>query len=222
MSMTIDQAITRAFLHAQRKATAPASGTPKYNALLGIADSMTKLWEAEPNMNWNSLYQLVTLTPVVSATDTYAMPTTINYVSKRESDKIRITNGTSTTNVGLVNANQLYRDKDKLVAADIGTNLVFSKAFDATSSLIGYNIQVPSYVYVTDITSGSQTVQVDRPMWLVYMMAAEFIRNDVVRSGQYDHLLALADIEMQKMKQANRGSYETVDLTWQPAGESWI
>jgi hypothetical protein len=40
--MTVDQAITKSFLHAQRKPTAPASGTTKYNALLAIADSMTE------------------------------------------------------------------------------------------------------------------------------------------------------------------------------------
>jgi hypothetical protein len=71
--MTVDQAITKAFLHAQRKPTAPAVGTTKYNALLAIADSMQKLWATEPDVEWDSLYQPgPTLAVTVTATDTFA------------------------------------------------------------------------------------------------------------------------------------------------------
>jgi hypothetical protein len=220
--MTIDQAITKAFLHAQRKPTAPAAGTTKYNALLAIADSMTKLWATEPDIEWDTLYQLVTLGVTVTATDTFALGATIDTISEREGDFVLITNGVNTAPVTLISPNQLYEYRYKLAAARIGANLKFSAAFPADSSYLTYNIKVPAIVFPTDITSGSQTVQVDDPMWLVYMMAAEFCRNDVVKQSQYDNLLALADQHMQKMKRANGGQIDVIGTPWAPAGESWI
>jgi hypothetical protein len=221
MSMTIDQAIAKAFLHAQRKATPPANGTPKYNALLGIADSMTKLWATEPDTEWDTLYSLVTLSSVVSATNVFALDATINDISEREGDAIRVTNGTNTTAFSVVSPNQLYEYRYQNAVARIGSNLKFSQAFASTSPLIGYSIQVPAILYTTDVTSGSQTVQVDDPMYLVYMMAAEFVRNDPVRVGQYNNLLALAEQTMQKMKETNGGQMDAISTPWTPAGQSW-
>lgn len=221
MSMTIDQAITRAYVHALRKPVGPNSGSTKYNALLAIADSMTKLWAMEPSVEWSSLYSLVTLTPTVTATDTFAIDATINDISNREGDYVLLTNGTNTQRVILVSPDQLYQYKDQIAAAKIGSNLKFSKAFVATDSVFGYNIKVPALLYPTDITAGSQTVQVDDPMWLVYMMAAEFCRNDVVKQGQYDNLLALAEQSMEKMKQTNGGQMAEVATPWTPAGAEW-
>jgi hypothetical protein len=221
MSMTIDQAITKAFLHAQRKATPPASGTPKYNALLGIADSMTRQWASEPGVEWDSLYSLETLAALVTATDTFALNSTIDNISKRPGDYILVTNGVTTCRYTLVPPNQLYLDRYKNSVARIGSNLKFSKAFVSTDTTIGYSIKVPSILYPTEITSGSQLVQVDDPMYLVYMMAAEFVRNDAVRVGQYSNLLALADEIMQKMKQVQGGQIEYVATPWAPAGAEW-
>lgn len=220
-TMTVDQAIAKAFLHAQRKATPPASGTSKYNALLAIADSMQKLWATEPGIEWDSLYQLVQLAATVTATDTFALGTTINDLSQREGDYVLVTNGTNTSEYRIINPNQLYQYRYEAAVARIGTNLKFSKAFAATDSVIGYNIKVPAVVYVADITAGTDIIAVDDPMWLCYMMAAEFARNDVVKQGQYDNLLALADQHMQRMKQANGGQVDAIATPWQPAGESW-
>lgn len=216
MSMTADQVITRAFLHAQRKATPPAVGTPKYNALLAIVDSMQKLWADEPDIDWDSLYQLKTLAVTASATDTFAIDATIDYLAKNELDPIRI--GTKTFK--LVRPKQLYQYKESDVCAQIGGSLKFSKTLD--SSLTGLSIQVPAIMKVDDITVGSNIVQVDDPTWLVYASAAEFNRNDLVKVSQYDNLLALADQVMQKMKNKNSGSIEEVAMTWTPEGESWV
>lgn len=220
--MTVDQAITKAFLHAQRKPVPPTAGTTKYNALLGIADSMQKLWAAEPDVEWGSLYSQVTLAALVTATDTIALDSTIDKISQTDGDPIQITNGVNTTRYTVVMPNQLDRYRNVCAVAKLGRNLKFSKAFTSTSSLLGYSIKVPAITYVADITAGANTVAVDDPMWLVYMMAAEFCRNDVVKQNQYDNLLALADEHMQRMKQANGGQIDVVATPWTPAGESWI
>jgi hypothetical protein len=222
MARTVDWVIQKAFLEAQRKSTAPTSGTSKYNALLGIVDNKQLEWASEPSVEWDSLYSVVTLAAVVSATDTFALTGTINYISKREGNPILITNGTNTSRFMLVSPNQLdeYRYDD--ACAQVGSNLVFSKAFSASSSLIGYSIKVPSMLYPTDITSGSQNVQVDDPLWLVYMVAADFVRNDVVKRDNYDLLLQLAAERMAKMKQANGGQQAAVATPWAPTGETWL
>lgn len=219
--MTVDSAIAKAFLHAKRKATSPTGS--KYNALLGMADSFQKLWATETD--WSSLYASVTLTALVSATDTFSLANatgTVDYISDREGNPIQLYDGTSYAKVYFVSPAQLYEYRFRLATAQIGSNLKFSAAFAADSQYIGDSIVVPAYLAVNEITSGSDTVQVDDPMWLCYMMAAEFCRNDVEKAGQYDNLLALADQCMQKMLANNGGQYETVVTAWQPEGESWV
>lgn len=221
MAKTVAWAIQKAFLIAQRKADAPASGTSKYEVLLDLADNMTKAWETEPGVEWDSLYSLETI-GTVSATDTFELPEEINYISKNENNPIRLTNGTSTVEYLLVSAKQLYKYRDSEVCAQIGRNLVFPKAFASDSALLGYDIQVPAILYADDITSETDDIQVDDPMWLAYMMAAEFARNDVVKQGQYDNLLAYANQCMERMKQANGGQLEEIAMT--PGivqGETW-
>jgi hypothetical protein len=218
--MKVTTAITKAFLHAQRKATPPAAGTTKYEALLAIADSMQKMWAAEPDVEWNSLYELVNIGNV-TATDEFDLDDSIDTISKREGDFILLKSGTLTTTVKIITPNQLYEYRYQLAAARVGSTLKFSTPFVSTDSTIGYSINVPSIVYPSDITAATNTIQVDDPMWLVYMMAAEFCRTDTVKGAQYDNLLQMADLHMQKMKAANGGQNDAVILNWQPDGISW-
>lgn len=216
MAQTVNWAIQKAFLHSNRKATAPAEGTSKYEAFLDIADSMSKMWASEPSVEWDSLYSLETI-GTVSATDTFDLPDEVNYISKSEDDPIRV----GTTAYKLVKPNQLYKYQDSNVCAQIGRTLKFAKAFTSDSAHIGESIQVPSILYTEDLTSGTDEIQVDDPMWLVYMMAAEFARNDSVKQDQYDNLLALANQCMERMIAANSGSLNEVSMNFNAAGESW-
>lgn len=207
---TADWVVGKAFLHANRKATMP-TGT-KYNALLAIVDSIQKLWEQEPDTEWGSLYSLETLTPVVSATDTYALPDTVNYLSRRQGEYVLVTDGTNTERYKIISPNQLYEYRDSKAVAKIGRNLKFSSEFDADSTLIGYNIKVPAITFCDDIDLGTDLVEVDDPMWLAYMSAEEFIRQDVVKRNTKNDLLELAGQVMAKMKQNNAGSLETIPM----------
>ncbi len=221
MSTTVTQVIQKAFLHAQGKSTAPTVGTNKYTQLLNLVDSLQKMWASEPDTEWNSLYSLVT-TATASATDTFDLDDSIDYISKREGDYIRVTNTTNTTAFKLISPNQLYDYRFRDAAAQVGRTLVFSRAFKSTDSTFGYNIIVPAILYTDDITTGTQTVQVDDPMWLAYMVAAEYVANNLIKATQRPRLLELADQLMQRMKQANGGQYETVASNWIPEGETWV
>jgi hypothetical protein len=182
---------------------------------------MQHMWADEDGVDWNSLYSLETI-GTVTATDTFDLPDEVNYILKDEDSPILVTNGTSTTTFKLVSARQLYQTKDSDACAQIGRTLVFSRPFTSSSSTLGYSIKVPAILYVEDITSETDEVQVEDPMWLAYMMAAEFNRGDIVKRDTYDQLLALAESCMTKMKTSNAGSVETVTSGgWSAQGESW-
>lgn len=220
MSKTADQIITAAYVEAKRKTPAPASGTPQYNALLAILDNMQKVWAAEPDIEWNSLYSIVN-NGAITATNSFVLDTTIDYIVKRETDPIytaTASTGVTRVNYPLVQPNQLYVNSDINVVAHAGANLLFPRSFVATDTNFGWNIYVPAILKVSDIDAGADVVQVDDPTWLIFMLAADFIRNDVVRQNQYGQLVAYAQEIMRKMKQKNQGQTEEVSTEWSPNG----
>jgi hypothetical protein len=216
MSRTADWVIQKAFLHAVRKATPPASGTTKYNALIAIVDSMQKLWATDPDAEWDSLYDSRVLSAAAGVGNTIALDADIDHLAKREDDPVLI----GTRPFKIVKPNQLYKYRDSDVVAEQNGFLVFPTTIDA--SLVGQAVTVPAILTVNDIVDGTSIVQVDDPMWLAYASAAEFDRNDIVKVAQYNNILALADQSMQKMKSNNSGSVDEVEMPWAPAGESWV
>jgi hypothetical protein len=218
----VDWVISRSYIHAQRKATPPAAGTNKYNVLVGIIDSVQKDWADEDGIEWDSLSSFVN-NGTVTATDTFDLDDEINYISKRQDNPILLVSpdGTQKLPVKLVAPHQLYKYRNSLAAAQTGRTLKFSKPFVSTDSTIGYSIVIPAIGYVDDLTSGSSLIQCDDPMYVVYMSAAEFDRQDVVKMGQYNNLLALAANKMQKMKSNNSGAMEEIALDFVAHGESW-
>lgn len=225
---TLDWVIGRAFAHANRKATPPAQGTPKYQVLAVIADDLQRQWANEPGTEWTSLYNFFTLPSTVTANqDTYALdPTTptIDYISKRAGDYIKLVSPdtTVTKHVLLIDPNQLYEYRYQDAMAQNKRNLIFSQKPTTGTTFLGYSIIVPGYQTVNDLINPTDVVQVDNPDWLAYACAAEYVRNDYVRGAQYPNLLNMADQAMQKMKQANQGQYESVASEWIPMGMTWV
>ena len=222
MSKTVEWTIERAFLHAKGKATVPAAGTSKHNAMLGIADTVQKMWAGEPGVEWNSLYALTELADAVSTSKTYALPDTVDTLSKRADDPVTITDTDGqVTRYAVVDPSQLDRQREAKVCAKIGRNIVFPQEFDADSNLIGGTITVPAILAVADITTTAQEVQVDDPLWMAYVMAAEFAQNDLVKVSNVPHLQDVANLLMQKMKDNNGGTMDELVRDWAPAGLEW-
>lgn len=217
MARNADWIIKKAYLLASRKATPPAEGTTKYNALLEIVDTMQQVWAEEPDTEWNSLYDLVDI-GTITATDSFELDDTIQYISKREGDYALATNGTNTQTYRIVSNNQLYQYRDDYVVAQRGRSVVFPKAFTSTSTVFGYTLKIPAIIYPDDIADGSDEVQCDSPLWLAYMSAYEFVRGDLIKQTTKTDLLDMANSLMDKMKEANGGQYEVVGTPWTPAG----
>jgi hypothetical protein len=218
---TADYVITKAYQTFKGKAVAPASTTTKYQAMLGILDSVQHDWADEPGIEWNSLYDVIA-TGTVTATNLFDLDDDIHYISKRQGDSVTLTKGTQTVEVLLVNPDQLYANRDNLACAQTGRKLRFSKPFTADSPYIGYTINVPAIQYVDDITSGSSLVQCDNPLYLADMLAAEVARNDTVKGGQYNNILDKAAEKMDRMKQDNGGQEDSIPrASFASAGETW-
>jgi len=222
--MTLSTVVTKAYLLATGKATAPASTTNKYSKLVGLANICQNMWENEPDVEWDSLYLTVTLAAPVTATDTFALSASIRELSHREGDYVRVVLADgSEVQYFLVKPNELqdYRLAGERVVARVGSNLVFSKAFESTDPEIGGSIKVPCYGFVSTLVNDTDVVQVDNPLWLCYMVAAEYCRTDITLNYRTDDLVARANQVMEDMKQAQEAAIVSPVKSWRAVGRSW-
>jgi len=226
--MILTDFITNAYLIGTGKVTPPASGTAKYNKLVALANLFTQNWASESGVDWKSLRTVATVAGAVTATDAFALPTTLGKLSKTDGDYVRIlcTDGTE-TQYTIVPIERLYEEGSKLNApgnytcAVSGSNLIFNRAFTATDREFGGTIYVPGYITPATLSAGTDVIQVDDPYWLVFAVAAEFIRTDITRAEQYGNLIAQANNSMAGMVQDNESQREQVTATWSPLGETW-
>lgn len=222
--MTLATLITRAYLLATGKATPPTSGTNKYSKLVGLANVCQDMWQSEPDTEWDSLYMTVTLSGTITDTDTFALGNSIREVSHREGDYVRaVHTDDNETQFLLVKPNQLqdYATDGLRVVARVGSNLVFSIPFQTTDPEYGGRIKVPCYGFVSTLANDSDIIQVDNPLWLCYMVAAEYCRTDMTLNYRTDDLVSRANEVMTDMKQSQDANRSEPIRTFSPLGRSW-
>jgi hypothetical protein len=244
--MLVDEAIQKTYLFASGKATMPAVGSTKYVKILSLLNTFKDVWAREPGTQWESIRSLQSLIPLVTATDTFALPTAVlngtAKLSTQEGDYVRViwTSGTQESDFTLVKDSRLYRDGPSVNnpgsigintsgnCARRGSSLVFDVPFTATSPEIGGTIKIPVYTTPADMvdstTDPDGIVPVDDPYWVIYMAAAEFVRNDVTKQNQYGNLVNLAINCMEGMKEDNLTQQESVYMPGQlgsAMGETW-
>ena len=205
------------------KPTAPTSGTKKYNQIVSAGEYYTQLWNREPNTNWASLYDFRN-SGTITATDTFALDSSIDRVSKQEGDFIRILHtDNNESEYELVAIDRLHENKNNYVVAVNGTNLMFPKAFTSTDPQFGGTIIVPSYGSISFPDTDAGEITVDDPYWLVAISAAEFVRNDITRKAEYPNLAGEASELMRKMKENNGMAVDELYRPnfFVPSGEYW-
>jgi hypothetical protein len=219
--MTLSQFITRTYLMATGKITPPVAGNPKYDKLVALGNMYTEQWALESGVDWESLRTTFTL-GTVSATDTYDLDPDMGKLSSQEGDFVRITQPTQEYKYTIVPSTRLYDGEQKLLHFDnhrcavMGQSLVFAHSFLATDPQFGGTITTPGYANPDPLANPNDVIQVDNPNWLVQMCAAEFIRTDLVRQGQYPNLIAMATETMKSMKEQNESQQERVLALWTP------
>lgn len=246
--MLVDTAIQKVNLLANGKGTSLTVDSTKYNKILQLLNLYKDVWAQEPGVNWASIRSLVPLADVVTATNSYALPTnlilgggTVKW-SDQEGDYVRIiwTDLVSESDYTIVLDQKLYRDGPSVNnpgsigintsgnCARRGNNLIFDVPFTASSPELGGTIYIPVYTtpadMVTSTTAPTGTVPVDDPYFPIFMAAAEYVRNDVTKQNQYANLIAQATNCMNGMKENNMPQQDDVYVPGQlgPAmGETW-
>lgn len=199
--MIASEYIQLAYQYGVGEATAPVDGEENYEILWNVSGPLIESWQNEKGTNWNSLWDRTNLAPLVTATDTFAIPAKIRKISKEE-DGIKIVgpNG-STCYFTAVKPNQLWKGGN--LCAQVGRTLKFAKPFDAASPLIGGTISTAYYGYAAKLVDANSLISVDQPMWLVFMGAAELARNDYTKQNNAPGLVAQANEVMEAMKFEN-------------------
>ncbi len=221
-TQTVDQAVSQTYLSATGKTTTLTLGSAKYTKILSLFNIYTQVWANDPETNWSSLRNVFTLASTVSATDTYALPASLGKLSDSEGDFVRIyhTDGVTESDYTIVPIDRLYNDLPTRnnygidiigtgTCAVVGQNLVFSRAFTSANTQFGGTIKVPGYSIPPTLVSGTDVIRVDDPNWLCFIAAAEYVRTDVTRVGQYPNLIAQATDSMNSMKLINNSQNET-------------
>lgn len=237
--MLVDTAINKVNLLANGKGSDLTVDSTKYTKILRLLNLYKDVWAQEPGVQWGSLRALTSLSATVSATATYALPTSvINGTAKfstQEEDFVRIlhTDGVKESDYTIIQDSKLYKGGQSInnqggdFCARRGNNLIFPVAFTASSAQFGGTIKVPLYITPADMVSSTSdptdVLEIDDPMWIVFMAAAEYIRNDVTKQNQYANLVAQAINCMNAMKENNESQSEEVFMgSLGPAmGETW-
>lgn len=227
--MTVTNAVATTYLLATGKTTTLTEGSTKYDKILALLNMFSANWASEAGVDWKSLRITPTVSGGVTATDTFAIPTTLAKLSKTQGDFVRIVHadGVTESDYAIVPIERLYNDGSKLQGggafrcAESGSNLIFDTPFTAQSPQFGGTIYVPGYMTTAELQTGTDVIQVDDPYWLCFMSAAEYVRNDITRVQQYGNLVAQANNAMLGMKEDNNSQEEKVTSTWAPLGSTW-
>lgn len=222
--MTASQLVAAVYLKATGKTSSLVSTDTKYIKILGIANDLIHQWENENGVDWTSLYDPNFALGTVTATDTFAIPATVRKISDARGDFVRIewTDGVNYTDYDVVPADTLKRyDTSERVCAQIGTNLVFKKAFKTTDAEFGGSLQVPIYTFAPTLSADADVVPVDIPRWLVVMTAAEYVRNDITKQNQYPNLVQEGNALMERMKDDNDAQISEPYMPWGAPGSNW-
>lgn len=227
--MTVTEAVGDVYLRATGKTPAPTSGT-KYNRIIGLLNYYQRRWGRQKGIDWNSLYNSGLSLGTVTATDTFDIDTsTVRKLSDREGDTVRIvwSDGVGYTDYTIVDPDTLKdyswgvnkESYTNFYCARMGSELVFNHTFATTDAQFGGTIYVPCFVFPDDITAATadqDDVQVDDPDWLTTRVAAEYVRNDIVRRPRFPELMAEQKEIMDRMMDDNDSQVDKVDMPWTP------
>ena len=216
--MTVAEFIPQAFRAATGKLPTFTVGTTKWNNLLSSANFYIQQWAREPNVDWNSLYDPAYSLGTVSDTDTFDLDDDIRRLSQQEDYSVRIVhpNTIQYTDYGLVTGDRLKSYPTGNYAAQVGRTVRFNKAFTTSSQQYNGELFVPVYLFPDAVSRTTDVIPVDDPNWLVLVVAADYVRNDVTRKDLRADLIAEANQSMQRMKADNEAQISEPLRNWNP------
>jgi len=169
----------------------PTTGTDFANWLL-VTNRKISEWSGDGKVNWRSLFAVQDLSPVVAfGTQTYNLPANFSVAS----DRVTVTDTSGNAHYYMICEPQ---ERDRYINSVYisGSNpqkLTFSTTIAANELIIGGTLSVGGYYEPTDLTTGTDTIPVDDPYWLVYAVASELAFNDITYSDKSPDLNAKAN-----------------------------
>jgi hypothetical protein len=224
--LTTEEFVSDVVLRSEGKLPTFASGSTKWLRIVAQGNYFLRRFARERGVNWNRYYDPIKSFGTVTATATFAVPSTVYKVSPQEGDTVRITHTDGNyTDYTLVPHNQL---KNKYATgnyvAKIGRNIKFNQAFTSDSPQFGGTIRVPVYEYPDTFSDDDDVIDHDDPDWLVCSVAADRCKNDVTRKDLRDDLISEANEILASLKEENDSQIEEVERTWNPTvhtNEDW-
>ncbi len=222
--MTLQELIDAVMLKATGKANQITTANPKWQKILGIANMYQSAWQHEPGQHWNSLYDRAYSLGTVSTKDSYDLDEEVDTVSTAKGDSVFVeTTDGQRIKYELVAYDDLQNYPVGRYCAVIGRQIVFNKSFSDKDVEYGGRVYAPVFKNVETLEGASDDIQVDNPTWLVFMCAAEYIRNDIVKQNQYGNLITEANNLMTDMIRRNRaGQVRHIRGNWHNSGGSYV
>ena len=188
--MNLKEMVYYAYLEATGKYVELETTNPKYLKMVQIANLMMNQWENEPAVEWRSRKKTIKIDSVDSEKDIYKLPESVL--------KIDRTSGKNIT----------FKKDDKIVGEieipDIkvmGNTLDLSEVI--TDQILNADIYVPIIEKLPKVKDPEDPILIDNPYWLVFMTAAEYVRNNQIKNAQYGNIIAYAQNLMESMKAVN-------------------
>lgn len=209
--MIVSDLLANAYLIGTGKTSKMAVGDKNWTTLLQYANIALQTWASEPGAEWASLYKQVDCGTITN-TSAYDLDDSIRALSTKPGDPIQIvTTDGAIYHFDLVKPDELQMSGDR-VCARIGNQIVFNREFDSSDTEFGGTLLVSAYLYPATLENENDTVQIDDPNWLVYMVAAMRVQNDSVLAYNYPNLVSVANNIMTNMKLANMGQQSTIPM----------
>jgi hypothetical protein len=184
---------------------APIIGTDDANYWLRTASRIKRNLYSTAGLQWNSTYQVLNLGTIsVNAAPAFDLDDT--FIGPAESCYVIDLQGSRHDFPIIVAQEQDYGKQAVFIAGQDPEQLFFTQAITAADGYIGGTLYLPAYVMPDDIntTSGTATVVVDDPDWLVVATAAKLAFNDITYEAKAADLNNEANALYRQMVQTNR------------------
>lgn len=200
--MNLSEVINLAYQTATGKTKTLSPGNSKYERMLNIANMANMQWESEPDVIWGSLCEDREI-GVIDDKTSYKLPEDVRTVDFRKF--ITLKKDDKTWTIPFISP-QLFKN-GCYGALQLGWKIDFN---GLSKDMQGAEIIVPVIRHTKKLANPEDKVEVDDPYWLIYMMAAEFVRNSRTKSNQYGNLVTLAQASMAGMKSRNGYKFDEV------------
>lgn len=203
--MSPDKVIQKAYKMASGDDEDVPTNDASYDKYLSILNDLQRDWANEililPHERWASLESEASAS--ITDSDEYVIENGTFVYSPLKFPELRVVTADGSVKYPKrVSLKAFFKTKDD--------EPVYALSGDGkTIHLKGFGegaLYFPYYKDVSEISKGqSDGIIVDEPNWLIYMLAAEIARTDIVQQGQYGNLVALASSVMESMKSRQRG-----------------